>query len=107
MRSNDAFPWCEFDAMLSALLQHAEHLSARLCGAARKHELIRIVDSLEQAGCQREMCAPWKDAVALHKLLLDCVQRQRRKANFEDDVVLMLAATEAFERFCSDPKTLH
>jgi hypothetical protein len=107
MRSNHDFPWYEFDVMQSALLQHAEHLSARLCGAERKHELVRIVASLEQAGCRRQSCAPWKDAETLHRLLLDCIQRQRSNANFEDDVASMLAATKAFEQFQSDPKIFH
>jgi hypothetical protein len=107
MRSNDDFPWCEFDAMLSALLTHAEHLSARLCAAERKHELIRIVVSLELAGCQRQTCAPWKDAVTLHMLLLECIQRQRSRVDFKDDVALMLAATEGFEQFRSEPQTFH
>jgi hypothetical protein len=94
------FPVAEFGQMREALLQHVAHVESRLGGHEKVLQLAQLLDLLEYIPWGSH--APgdrWVAADILHEILVEAIKRHKGRMSFADDVVTMLAATQAYEVF--------
>lgn len=80
--------------MLNSLSRYAARIETVLSYEERSVELARLLDGLDAGALHRRS---WSRADAIHHLLVESIVRRKGDADFSDEVMDMLAATQAYE----------